>query len=204
MMAADGNFPKFFMRTNKRGTPYIAVAISMLFCCLAFTATTTNAYKVFRYFVSAVTLTSTLVWMGIYWSHISWRRACKLQGVNLSTLPYRNRFAVFLSWWGLIGTGVISLTKGFDAFIGGFNTVNFITHYGEFVNTPLWLIHTVSLPVSIIAYIIYGLKYHEWYIPASKVDLDSDIREYDDNEVEDPQDVRKPGVLGWIRYAWNS
>lgn len=131
MMAKDGNLPKFMMTVNRNGTPYIAVAISSLFCCLAFTATVTSAFTVFKYFVTAVTLTSTMVWIGIFWSHIAWRRACTKQGVSLATLPYRNRISVFLSWWGLIGTAIISITKGFDAFIGTFNVTSFITNYSE-------------------------------------------------------------------------
>ena len=131
MMAEDGNLPKFFMTVNRNGTPYYAVSISMLVCCLAFTATTSSAYTVFRYFVSAVTLTSTLVWIGIFCSHIAWRRACRKQGVSLATLPYRNRFSPFLSWWGVIGVGVISLTKGFDAFVGKFDVVSFVTNYSK-------------------------------------------------------------------------
>ena len=130
MLASDGNAPKFLMRTNRWGTPYIALSISLLFSSLAFTTVSSSAYTTFKYFVSAVTLFSTIAWMAILFSHIRFMKACKVQGVPRSSLPYRNSLNPYLSWWGLIGTAVISITKGFDAIVHKFNRINFCVNYG--------------------------------------------------------------------------
>ena len=63
---------------------------------------------------------------------------------------------------------------------------------------------SVSLPVSIIAYIVYAMKYRQLYLKGEDVDLDTGIREYDEDEALDDNDKRQPGVWGWIKYAWNS
>jgi len=98
---------------------------------LAFTSISTSAYTTFKYFVSGVTLMSSMVWMMICFTHIRFMKACKKQGINRATLPYYNKLNPFLSYYGLIGVGIISLTKGFDAFIPHFQTINFIVHYSE-------------------------------------------------------------------------
>jgi len=123
--------PKIFAITNKRGTPYVAVLTTLCFSMLAFTSISTSAYTTFKYFVSGVTLMSSMVWMMICFTHIRFMKACKKQGINRATLPYYNKLNPFLSYYGLIGVGIISLTKGFDAFIPHFHTINFIVHYSE-------------------------------------------------------------------------
>ena len=123
--------PKIFAITNKRGTPYVAVLTTLCFSMLAFTSISTSAYTTFKYFVSGVTLMSSMVWMMICFTHIRFMKACKKQGINRATLPYYNKLNPFLSYYGLIGVGIISLTKGFDAFIPHFQTINFIVHYSE-------------------------------------------------------------------------
>ncbi|KAK4689407.1 hypothetical protein P7C73_g696, partial [Tremellales sp. Uapishka_1] len=129
MLAADGNFPKIFMRTNRNGTPYVALSVSLLFSALAFTTVNTSALTIFKYFVSATTLFSTIAWMSIMFSHIRWMKACNVQGISRSDLPYTNRLNPYLSWWGLIGTFIISVTKGFDSIVLKFNATNFCVAY---------------------------------------------------------------------------
>ena len=44
-MARDGNAPKIFLRTNKRGTPWVAMSVSITFSCIAFTNVSADAFK---------------------------------------------------------------------------------------------------------------------------------------------------------------
>ena len=67
------------------------------------------------------------------WSHLRFMQACKLHGIERKQLPYANRMNPWMAWYGLIGTGLISLTKGFTAFIKGFHVIPFVTNYGEYV-----------------------------------------------------------------------
>jgi len=126
--------PKIFAITNKRGTPYVAVCTTLCFSMLAFTSASTSAYTTFKYFVSGVTLMSSMVWMMICFTHIRFMAACKKQGINRATLPYYNKLNPFLSIYGLVGVGIISLTKGFDAFIPHFQPINFVVNYSESLN----------------------------------------------------------------------
>jgi amino acid transporter len=98
----------------------------------------TSAYTIFKYMVNAVTLFSTIAWMGILFSHIRFMAACRAQGISRASLPYTSRLNPFLSWWGFIGTAVISITKGFDAIAFKFNKITFVTNYGKLdVDTPV-------------------------------------------------------------------
>jgi hypothetical protein len=58
--------------------------------------------------------------------------------------------------------------------------------------------------VSITAYIVYSYKYKGWYLTASQVDLETEVREWIEDTDEEDADKREPGVLGWIKYVWNS
>ncbi len=190
MLAKDNNAPKIFMTTNKHGTPYIALIISLIFSALAFTTVQTAAFTIFKYFVSAVTLFSTIAWMAILFSHIRFMKAMKVQGISRSTLPFSSRLNPYLSWWGLIGTAVISITKGFDAIVGTFNTISFCVNY-------------VAFPVALFSYIGYSLYWKEWLLKPEQVDLITGIRDYDAGETEDDQ-ARAPGVMGWIKHMWTA
>ena len=129
--AQDGHVPKFFAKVNRFGTPYYCLCISFLFALLGYTCVKSSALTTFKYFVSAVTLFSTGAWISISFSHIRFMKACKVQGVDRGMLPYRSPLQPFLSWWTLIGTIIVSIVKGFDTIVGGFQARNFVVAYSE-------------------------------------------------------------------------
>ena len=90
-LAMDGNAPRVFLRTNAHGVPYLAVGVSVAFSCLAFTTVHSSAYNVFKKMVSAVTLFSTIAWASIFWSHIRFMKACKVQGKRESSFRASSR-----------------------------------------------------------------------------------------------------------------
>ncbi|WRT63130.1 uncharacterized protein IL334_000033 [Kwoniella shivajii] len=191
-LAADGNLPKIFLRTNRFGTPWFSVLCTMTFSCLAFTACQTSAFVVFKYFVSAVTLMSTIVWMMIMFTHLRFIRACRVHGIDRQSLPYVSKLNPFLSWWGIIGTGIVSITKGFDAFIHKFNKISFVTNY-------------IAFPVVLVAYVVFSLRYKEWITPIEHLDLSGTrVFQGDELDEEEYEPERKAGVIGWLKYMWTS
>lgn len=190
-LAKDGNAPKFFLKTNRHGVPWIALLVSLSFTTLAFTAVSTSAFTIFKYFVSAMTLFSTIAWMCILYSHIRFMKACKAQGIKRSDLPFWNKFNPYLSWYGLIGTGIISFFKGFDSLTPHFDAKLFCTNY-------------VAFPIAIISYIGYTLWSGSGWRPLAptEVDLITGIRAFEEDE-EDDAVKREPGVLGWVKYMWS-
>ena len=127
----EGNLPKIFMRTNRWGSPYVGVLTTLTFCLLALTSVSTSAYSVFKNFVSAVTLVSTIVWIMIMITHLRFVKCCEFHGIDRNDLPYTSRFTPWLTWWGLCGTAFISLSKGFSAFIHHFDSTSFVVNYSE-------------------------------------------------------------------------
>ena len=66
------------------------------------------------------------------YSHIRFVKACKVHGIDRYTdLPYYSRLNPFMSYFGIAGTMLISITKGFAAFIHVFDYKSFITNYSE-------------------------------------------------------------------------
>lgn len=114
-LARDGHAPKIFARCTKRGVPYVAFIFTGCFMGLAYLSAsegeqrsfghllaylcqdthrhslTTDALKIFNYFVSAVTIFGSLTWISILSSFIAFQRAMKAQGISRDTLPYKAR-----------------------------------------------------------------------------------------------------------------
>ena len=139
-LAKDGQAPAIFYRTNSRGVPIPAVALSSVFIVLGFMNATKSASTVFGYFVSLVTVFGALNWMSVLLSYLGMVKAMKVQGVSREVLPYRN---ILLPWGAYIALGITSLViffNGFAAFMP-FQTDKFITSYigiVVYVGNVLW------------------------------------------------------------------
>jgi yeast amino acid transporter len=139
-LAKDGQAFAIFHRTNKRGVPIPAVALSSLFIALGFMNVTTSAGQVFGYFVSLVTVFGALNWMSVLISYIAMTRGMKAQGIPRSELPYRN----FLLPWGayiaLAITCLVIFFNGFAAFLPSFQVDKFLTSY---IGIPVYIINVL-------------------------------------------------------------
>lgn len=128
-LAKDRQAPEIMERTNKRGVPIPAVALSSIFIALGFMNATKDAATVFGYFVSLVTVFGALNWVAVLVSYISMIRAMKVQGIPREIMPYRNPL---LPWGSYIALGVTILViifSGYSAFIPQFQIDKFMTSY---------------------------------------------------------------------------
>lgn len=116
-MAKDGNAPRIFTLCTKRGVPWVAFLFTGMFMGLAFLVASNDAYQVFLYFTSAVTICGSLSWISILSSHLAMMKGMKVQGISRDTLPYKAPFQPYLAWFALIFTVILTIFKGFDAFI---------------------------------------------------------------------------------------
>ena len=55
-----------------------------------------------------------------------------------------------------------------------------------------------------MVYIVFSLRYRNWVTPIDEIDLDTGVRAFDEDEDLGGDDGRKPGVVGFIKYVWNS
>ena len=204
----DGHAPKIFARVNRFGTPYVCLSISLAFACLGYTTASASALTVFKYFVSAVTLFSTTAWISITFSHLRFMKACKVQGLPRNQLPYRSPLQPYLSWYTLIGTSIVSILKGFDSIAVHFDAKGFVVAYGEslsssYSKTPTTL---VALPVAIVSYLAYAIRYRSWLRAPEEIDLVTETRldHSGNNAIQDDDDEpeRKRGIITAIKVFW--
>ena len=128
-LAKDGQAPQIFHRTNKRGVPVPAVALSSIFIALGFMNATKSSSTVFGYFVSLVTVFGALNWVSILVSYLFMLRAMKAQGVPREIMPYRNPLLPWGAYIALFITVLVIIFSGYAAFIPRFQIDKFMTSY---------------------------------------------------------------------------
>ncbi|KAG0297281.1 hypothetical protein BGZ98_000646 [Dissophora globulifera] len=87
-LARNGWAPKFIGRTNSRGVPLFAVAITTAFSCIALVMIYAGASTVFDWLVSLIGSIIFLAWCCILFLHFRFRACWKAQGRSPSELPY--------------------------------------------------------------------------------------------------------------------
>ncbi|KAG0302859.1 hypothetical protein BGZ98_007180 [Dissophora globulifera] len=89
-LANNGWAPKWVGRTNKRGVPVAAVAITTFFSCIALVMIYAGASVVFDWLVSIIGSLIFLIWVCILFLHFRFRQCWKAQGHTPQDLPYRS------------------------------------------------------------------------------------------------------------------
>ncbi|GME75917.1 unnamed protein product [Ambrosiozyma monospora] len=119
-LAVKGQAPKCFLKTTKRGVPWVGLVFTTLFMPLAYMNLSTTSANVFGWFQNLTSANLLVGWIFQSWSHISLTRAMKRQGYSRSQLPHSVRFAPFAAWFSGLMCILFLLTGGF---------VNFIKHH---------------------------------------------------------------------------
>ncbi|KAL9130892.1 MAG: hypothetical protein Q9217_001042 [Psora testacea] len=143
-LAKEGSAHRIFARTDRRGLPVYALALSALIACIAFLNVADDSRKVFTYFVNLVTIFGLLTWISILVTHIYFVRARRAQGIEKHMMAYTAPFGLYGTWFALVFCILIAIFKNFDVFIHvktredpNFDYKNFITGY---LGIPLYLI----------------------------------------------------------------
>ncbi|KAK4149259.1 amino acid permease/ SLC12A domain-containing protein [Chaetomidium leptoderma] len=139
-LGKDNQAPDMMKRTNKRGVPVPAVALSSIFIALGFMNATKSAATVFGYFVSLVTVFGALNWIAILVSYLSMIRAMKVQGVAREVMPYRNILLPWGAYFALAVTALVIIFSGYSAFIPHFQVDKFLTGY---IGIPVYIINVL-------------------------------------------------------------
>ncbi|KAK8847706.1 hypothetical protein IAR55_005565 [Kwoniella newhampshirensis] len=185
-MAVDRQLPQFFAKVNKQGVPYYAVIASFAFGPLAYLSLGSGgAAQAFSWILSLSTVAGLLAWMTLCICFIRFHAACKAQGVDRNTLPYKGRFQPYAAWVGAIGSLIITLFSGFSVFLSGnWRAADFISSY-------------IGIPIFIVPFILWKIIKRTKFLHASEIDLWSG--RYDPSEA--PED--KPPTTWWGKFlAW--
>jgi amino acid transporter len=99
-LCAQGMGPKWAMKVDKKGRPYIAVIIALLFGCLAYINEAPQGSTIFNWLLALSGLSNFFTWGSICLAHIMFRKAWYLNGRTVDDLPFAAAFGVTGSWIG--------------------------------------------------------------------------------------------------------
>lgn len=138
-LAKQGYLPKVYLTTSKRGVPYVASLTAASGGFLAFMCVSSGANTVFNWFVNLVAVGGLMVYVGICWSYIRFRKACEAQGIERSTLPFTSGYARFGAWFALCFIPIIIFFSGWTVFLDleNFDHATLITNYLPMVLVPI-------------------------------------------------------------------
>ncbi|MCM0599710.1 amino acid permease [Periweissella fabalis] len=156
VMSREGFAPKVFGKTNRRGIPVAALLGTTVIGLLTF-VTSIIGPNAYNYLVAASGLTGFIAWIGIAVSHYRFRRAFVAQGKDLSSLKYKAKWFPFGPLMALIICILVIIGQNPQSFIA--------------LDWQQVLITYMSVPLFIILYLYYKLRYRTKVIPLKEVDL---------------------------------
>lgn len=195
-LAHQGYLPKIFLYTSRQGAPIVATLFTGLFGALGYMVCSTDAYKVFRYFMNLTSVWGLVIYIVICVTYIRFRQAVDYQGIDRGVFPFRSNFARAGAWFSLVFIALVAVFSGWHVFMDteNFDAAVFITSEvtGEGCRANC---RTDYLPLPLLPAFYIGRK---WYtgskiIPLDEIDLHTGARHraerLDDDEVP-------PGFLG--------
>ncbi|KAG5417974.1 hypothetical protein I9W82_004302 [Candida metapsilosis] len=141
-LAIKKQLPKIFLKTNKHGLPYVAVAFCSAFVPLAYLTVSKTSSNVFSWFQSITSSVLLCDWIVISINHIALHRAMKAQGYTRKDLPYTFIGGRIAGWYSLFFSVLFLLTGGFPVFIHGY--WDFASFFSAYFVIPLALVFYVG------------------------------------------------------------
>ncbi|KAK3323977.1 amino acid permease-domain-containing protein [Cercophora scortea] len=188
-LALKGQAPKIFLRTTSWGTPYMCVLLFTCFMSLSFMSLSQDAITVFWWLVSLTAAGVLVSWSAILFNHIRLRQAMKRQNIDLSRLPWHNKWTAYTSPAALFMCITILLTGGFTVFTqGNWDAATFVSAY-------------LDIPIILTAYFFWKIFKKTKIVSLDDIPL-KDAFEQAEQNVEEPEEKE----TGWIRsvnWIWN-
>ncbi|WP_305792108.1 amino acid permease [Sporosarcina sp. Te-1] len=160
-LARSGNAPKFLGKLDKRGVPVNALIATTLVGSLAFLSTFFGDGAVYVWLLNASGMAGFVTWLGIAISHYRFRRAYIAQGRNLSDLPYRAKWFPLGPLLALVLCLFIIAGQNFQAFTG------------DKIDWNGALVSYIGLPLFLIVWLIYKVKYKTKLVPLKDCDFEN-------------------------------
>jgi amino acid transporter len=90
-LASDGVAPKWLLKTNRLGSPYLAVCASAIFLPLAYlNCSGSTPAIVFGWFINLIAVAGLNVWLIICIAYLRFYYGLKKQGISRNELPYKS------------------------------------------------------------------------------------------------------------------
>ncbi|KAI1099052.1 proline-specific permease [Jackrogersella minutella] len=185
-MAVNGQAPRFFGRTTRRGVPWVAVLSTLAVGCLAFLNVSNSGAVVFQWFTNISTISGFIAWIVIMITYIRFRKAMEHHGM-MDALPFRTPLQPYATYVVLFLISLLTLTNGFQVFFPSqWSASSFLAAY-------------ITIPIFIVLYVGHKLVYRTRFaIRVEDVDVLTGKKEMDEMCAADVEPVPK----NWVEKAW--
>lgn len=161
-LANEGLAPKFLARLNRMQVPYFAVILMSSLGLISLMNVSTGAAEAYNYIVNISGVAVFICWGAINFYHLRFRRAWKLQGRSVESLPYKGWLFPYLPIAGLVLDLFLLLIQGWDTF-KPFSAKDFVDAY-------------VLIPFFFVLTAVYKFWQKTKWVNLSEVDLDEGRR----------------------------
>ena len=190
-LAQAGVAPKFFLRTNKGGVPFFAVAFTAAFGALGYLACSSQGNKAFTWLLNITATAGLISWGFISVSHIRFMKTLKRRGISRDTLPFKAFFMPFSAYYGMVVCFIVVLIQGFTVF-WDFNASDFFTAY---ISVILFVVLWVGFHFFFYGFGKDSFKMSNILVPLDECDIDSGVRDINDAEFDIP-----PPKNAWDKF----
>ncbi|KAF8649785.1 hypothetical protein AX16_005551 [Volvariella volvacea WC 439] len=178
-LAAAGNAPRIFLRTSKKGLPYVSIIFCSLFSLLGYMGIESGSGRVFNWFANMTAVAGLMTWFGICVTYLRFYSGLKAQGIDRSKLPFASRLQPFAAIYALIMTFVICFFSGWAVFLEGrWATDTFVTNYLPLISFPL-------------IYIGAKFFYRQPWVKSTEMDFVSNIAQIEAETYDEPPPKNK-------------
>ncbi|KAK1917027.1 hypothetical protein P3342_001609 [Pyrenophora teres f. teres] len=164
-MALNGEAPKLFGRTSKKGVPYVAVLATWAIGLLAYLNVSNTGARVFLWFSNISTISGFIAWIVVMITYIRFRKAMAHNDL-LDTLPYRTPLQPYLTYCVLAVVSLLTLTNGFQVFVpANWSVSDFLAAY-------------ITIPIFFVLYFAHKAYFKtKFSIKIEHIDVTTGVRE---------------------------
>lgn len=118
-LALEGKAPRFLTKCTKQGVPIYCVGVVLLLSLLSFLQLSESSATVLQWFVSLVTASQLINFSVMCFTFLRFYEACRAQGIDRNTLPYKGFLQPYAAYYGLVGTFIMTFVSGYTVFLKG-------------------------------------------------------------------------------------
>ena len=115
-MALEGRAPRILTKCTKKGVPVFAFLVTMSFGLLSYLQVSSGSAKVIGWLISLITGCCMIDYFVMCITFINYYKACQVQGLDRTTLPYCGWFQPYGAYIGAVCTIVIAIFLGYGSF----------------------------------------------------------------------------------------
>ncbi|RDB29597.1 Lysine-specific permease [Hypsizygus marmoreus] len=137
-LASAGNAPRIFLKTSKKGLPYVSIIFCSVFALLSYMGINAGSGKVFGWLANMTSVAGLITWFGISVTYLRFYKGLKAQGYDRNKLPFASKLQPYAAWYAMIFCFFICLFSGWKVFLRGqWATDTFVTNYLPLILFPI-------------------------------------------------------------------